>query len=351
MKYLLDISKLRIGDIILESGDTKIISAAIKAATKSDFSHAMLYRDHSLVHAVNEGVFSKNPQRILVSNPEDLKVLRLKNNQNLSVMRKVCDNAGVKIGSLYSKSEAIKTLAVEENKPAKNRKQFCSRLVAQCYEEAGISLVSNSDYCSPEDLNQSDLLFEVKGAVREATEKDIEFFNKKDPNLENQKETFQWLRKTREIFKPKKVDVQTINDVLQALVNHRDMDKKVCRLIKATKYLELYNVDRELNAYRYDEELFKIKLAEDPEKANELIDFEIKLNQREIERHSRNLMASRENYKAQGLNFSKLHMKLHRNILKESKKRLEVIILSLSNESVQKNIAAFELKNVSEVLK
>ena len=49
MKYLLDLKQLQQGDIVLEAGETPVISEMIKKATKSDYSHAMIYIDHTLI--------------------------------------------------------------------------------------------------------------------------------------------------------------------------------------------------------------------------------------------------------------------------------------------------------------
>lgn len=77
MPYILDLHKLQLGDIILESGTTKY-SEAIKTATNSDYSHAMLYVGGSIIHAMPDGVYSENPQRIIVESKESLKVMRTK---------------------------------------------------------------------------------------------------------------------------------------------------------------------------------------------------------------------------------------------------------------------------------
>lgn len=73
MSYLLDFNKLQIGDIILQSGTSKF-SWWIKKITGSNYSHAMLYVGESTIHALTNGVYSTNPQRIIVDSNNDLKV-------------------------------------------------------------------------------------------------------------------------------------------------------------------------------------------------------------------------------------------------------------------------------------
>ncbi|GAB1259859.1 YiiX/YebB-like N1pC/P60 family cysteine hydrolase [Aurantivibrio plasticivorans] len=324
MKYLLDLKALKPGDIVLESGETPFFSEAIKKATKSDYSHAMIYTDQTLIHAVKkEGVFSKNPQRILVSSEEGFKVLRLKDASLRSKLNRVCDNARTKVGSLYSITEASMSV-LPNNLERTSRKQFCSRLVAQSYSQAGISLVDDANYCTPEDLNNSPLLEVVNNCVREATEKDLEMVSRADPNIENQAETFKWLNLSRKHLKKEGAEIQTINDVSEHLSKNNSSDKRICKFINSTRYLKLYNIDRSLNPYRYSNQEFIEKL-QSALNHGEILANEIELNRTELERHEKSLKIARYNYHNVKLKFTKLHIQLYRRLLLETECRLKVI--------------------------
>ena len=323
MKYLLDMSQLQQGDIVLEDGETKFISSAIKKITKSKYSHAMIYVGGTLIHAVAKGgVFSKNPQRILRSSESSFKVLRLKDTLLELNLALVCDNARAKVGSIYSIAEAGKAILPNNDKTTK--KQFCSRLVAQSYNEAGVKIVDDPYFCTPEDINQSPLLEEVKSCVRQATQADLDMAAKIDPNLENQEETLKWLRLARKQLKSEGIEVQTINDVAEHLSKDNTWDKRICKHIESTKYLQLYNVDRKLNTYRYCEKEFSAKV-ESEVNMSDFFNFEFNLNRGEIERHGKNLMIAQNNYRNSKLKYCKLHVKLYRNILKENECRLKII--------------------------
>ena len=325
MKYLLDLKQLQQGDIVLEAGETPIISEMIKKATKSDYSHAMIYIDHTLIHAVKKGgVFSKNPQRILLSSKDSFKVLRLKDPAPHSKLESICDNARAKVGSLYSMTEAGKAV-LPKILQGKNRKQFCSRLVTQSYIEGGIELVNNADYSTPEDINNSDLLEVVNDCVREATEEDIEMASRVDPNLENQEETFKWLKLAREHLKKEGADIQTINDISEHLVKDSSSDKRICKFIESTKYLKIYDVDRKLNPYRYNVQEFTEKM-QTVLNHDELIASEVDLNRRELERYGKSIDIARQNYLNFKFKFTKLHIQLYRKILLETESRLKVIL-------------------------
>lgn len=346
MKYLLDLKKLEPADIVLESGNTKLVSDLIKKVTNSHYSHAMLYIDHSINHATSDGgVYSKNPQRILVDDPTDLKVLRLRDRIPLMAKQQICKESSYLIGSLYGKREAA--LAIKNtNKPAKSRKQFCSRMVAQCYAKYGINIVNNPDYCTPEDINSSNILVEVEDCIREANEHDLIIFERRDPNIELQEETYKWLDKSRVVFKNIGIEIQTINDITAHLANDRKYDNKIVKLINETKYCDLYNVDREINTMRYSTEEMHLFLT-NSDNINEKINSEIALNDREITRHTENLKLSRVNYKNARLKFSKLHVTLYENILNETLTRLTVLkdaisLLGNNPDSLQIKIDSLE---------
>lgn len=347
MKYLLDMTQLRQGDIILEDGENKLVSNIIKKVTKSEFSHAMIYIDHTLIHAVAEGgVFSKNPQRILHSRKNSFKVLRLKEPVQNFVLDMICDNARGKVGSLYSKIEAGRSIR-PKNTETKNKEQFCSRLVAQSYYEAGIKIVNNINYCTPEDINKSELLEEVSGCVKQASLADITMNLKKDPNLENQEETLKWLKQARQLLKKDGVNVQAISDIDAHLFKDSSTDKRICKYIESTKYLKLYNIDRDLNPYRYHESEFAMALDSAPE----LLAFEVDLNRREVVRHGKSLKVYRENYRTSKLKYCKLHVKLYRNLLKECEDRLNVILKYQGIDNPSSRLADQLLNEISSLLR
>lgn len=75
--FILDTVKLVPGDIVLTTRDAPI-SKAIRKATASAFSHALLYvADHSYIHSDGDGVHSGNTQRLLFSDASHAMVLRL----------------------------------------------------------------------------------------------------------------------------------------------------------------------------------------------------------------------------------------------------------------------------------
>lgn len=249
-EYVLDVPSLKLGDIIL-TADSKPGSLAIRTVTNADFSHVMLYVGKSLIHAEPAGVFSKNPQRHLRGRKDHIRVLRFQSLSHEQALA-VCSFARSKIGGLYSKSEAFRSITEARSSRARSMEQFCSRLVAQAFNSVGIDLVNNPDYCTPGDFQRSPILEEIKGVVREATSREIKYSKTPDTVLDHQRDTYRWLKRARAIAFFKRVDLQTMNDVLFFLEENPGCDKDVVKAIRKTGYLQHRERDRGINPYRYD---------------------------------------------------------------------------------------------------
>lgn len=344
MSYLLDLSKLEPGDIILEKGTTKF-STVIKLATGSEYTHAMLYIGNTIMHALTDGVYSKNPQRLLVDDVSGFKVFRYKSGLKGDQLGQVLLYARNLTGSLYSYMEAGMSPALGKvDVDAVSAKQFCSRLVAQSYNQVGIKIVSNPHFCSPADIANSNQLIEVKGCVRKATQLEIDFANTEDPNLENQRRAFEWLNKARTAFDGLGVNIQTQGDVDRHLLMHISLDAKISRYVIDSKYLEHYDVDKLLNPYRYDYLKFSEVLMDQVDPAQILAD-EFNREPNEISRHSQSFFAAGLNHAfSNGQYF--LHMQqLHKNLLGMSHERLSVM------ENFAKEISQNKIANACSYLR
>ena len=171
----LNAQRLQVGDIILTSGPNKV-SKAVRRATNSDFSHAMIYVQHSsIIDATADGVHASNVQRLFFE--EDSVVVALRHRPALAgeTIRKITDFARAATGTEYSKTEAVGVVA-RRMRSVGSRKQFCSRLAAQAYAFAGVNLVPDANYCSPEDLRTSELLVEVEDVLLPASEEEVSFW-------------------------------------------------------------------------------------------------------------------------------------------------------------------------------
>ena len=278
--YVLKWEDLVPGDIVLsrhsfgigiEKISDVVISKIIRTGSNGDYSHAMLYLGQTMVHAHKPGVFSLNPQRIYVSAPDDICVLR-----HLSLSDearcKIANYARSQVGTLYSTSEAITTVILHKTKvPSLTQQQFCSRLVAQSYLAAGIRLVSNADYCAPGDFLRSEALDLVPDITRLANSVDLEIINSRDFVLENQSNTFAWLDKAREIAQKDGTHIRSLNDAIYFAMEHPSADRAIATAIRESGYLNTWCEDDKAHPYRHEEiDLFALAQTRHKAFANEV---------------------------------------------------------------------------------
>jgi hypothetical protein len=279
--FTYDLNSLRRGDIILSTTDEKP-SRLIRLATKSDFSHAMLFTGKIVVHADGDGVFTANLQRRFFREGASI-VLRLRN-ANESEINTICKFATGQIGALYSVPEAILSRLLWRTVwRSISPSQYCSRLVAQAYKSGGKLIVGNSDFCTPGDIEKCSILDVVEGAVREALPEEIEIRNVPDTLKIHQERTFMWLRKVRKLAKKKRMRVSTMNEAFQFVEKYPDLDQVVVQCINESRYLEGFALDKMANPHRYDIPTFRKLLSRTPALTSERLNSEVDTNKNIME--------------------------------------------------------------------
>lgn len=274
--FILNHEHLKPGDIILERGYS-FNSDVIRHMTNSNYSHAMIYVDGTIIEATPEGgVFSRIPNRSLVRSAEDFLVLRPSEKLSSETVYKICKDARELIGSQYSKPEAARTklYGFIRNLFPESRKQFCSRLVAQIYFMNGIKLVESPSFCSPSDIEKSKLLKKIPSMVREASENEKAFALKEKPHDKHTKNSVDFIRQSIIIlnsYSIKNVDVAgedlvitTLNDIARSVFENREnkeLDRDITNAMYESGYMDHIYSDKKSNPYRYDYSLFKFKLC------------------------------------------------------------------------------------------
>src|SRR5665213_2713009 len=95
----LDPDKLEPGDIVLTSGNA-VSSKAIRLATHSEISHAMVYvESYSVIDATEDGVQSRNIQRELFDDNATIVGLRLADGLKPEQKVEICDHVRAAVGS------------------------------------------------------------------------------------------------------------------------------------------------------------------------------------------------------------------------------------------------------------
>jgi len=325
-KYQFNLDTLQPGDILLSRGEGKG-AAFIAKATGGRFSHAMVYVGNSVIHAMPDGVYSKNPQRLLFHSNDDLLALRARGGLTDEQASIIVDTARYWVGALYSKAQAAAVPAYSKARvPTTSPEQFCSRLVAQCYMAAKIQLVVNPDYCSPNDIARSGLLDPVANYSVLASQQAIEFAEDTvDPNMEIQRAAFTWLAKARKLASRRGLgEIATQSEVGHLIYKNPELDSVICNYIHASGYLKHFDVDRSINAFRYDVTLFLEKFSSNHE-IMDAIEVESKINLCELYRHRRNYDAARENARQLPNKYNQLQLRHASNLLIEVHDRLDVL--------------------------
>ena len=252
--HILDLSVLEPGDIVL-STTGGVVSRFIRFLTNSRYSHAMLYVGNSLIHADGGGVFSVNPQRRIVAQGE-MAVYRPREQLDDESMAVAINHVRNEVGSLYSVPHALLVGVMKLRGRDRSGKQFCSRLVAQAYHQAGHSLVRNADYCSPGALARSPRLVRVEHALRPVTDADLRIAATTDQLQIHQNQTFEWLRWVRSAARRRRHRITNFTSALDFIERYPDVDEEAAGHLQACGYLQHYLADVSANPYRYSCDAF-----------------------------------------------------------------------------------------------
>ncbi|MGO4770906.1 YiiX/YebB-like N1pC/P60 family cysteine hydrolase [Flavobacterium sp. W22_SRS_FK3] len=253
--YVLDHTKLITGDIILiRTWDKTCVF--IRKESNSNYSHALVYMgDMSCLESNALGVASQNLQRLGFKNIDDAKVLRLDDFADIKKLRTGINLGRCKVGTSYASRHEVErsNLDTAENAMESNR-QFCTRFVAQIYSDSGINIVSNPDYCSPKDVEESDILFEVIDVLRPASPEEWELTQEEDNITVLQRDAgYIFLNVIRTITKE---DIQSFDQVEEYLIKNPDYDEEFNNELIKSEYLNLGDLEKNGNPSVYDLDLF-----------------------------------------------------------------------------------------------
>lgn len=238
---------LRPGDIVLTT-TAAAVSKAIRVATGSDVSHAMLcVEDRSVIDATGEGVQARNTQRLIFEDECSIHVLRLRDGMSDAQLAAVRTYMRGHIGTQYSTKEAVLTVLGGARQWSK--KQFCSRLVAQAFASAGIWLVGDPNFCSPASLKDSPLLAAVPNATVPVTAEEAAWWQGNDDVPQRMRDA---INAVLDGARAKNPDIQTFDDLHRHLVSHPEHDDSFCRLLETSGYLSLWKIERDKNPWQYD---------------------------------------------------------------------------------------------------
>lgn len=321
-KYIIDRSKLLPGDIIL-TAETAPVSKGVRFFTVSRYSHAAIWVDGTMIESTQDGVFSKNVQRLILEKSSHADVYRSRVPLSRDQALEICDYARSLVGTLYALDEAVLVLPMRKLGLKETKRQFCSRLVALSYHQSGYDLknLRKPLFCTPRMLSKCTAFEKVPDIIREASPAEIAFAQTDDPGKKNQAHLFEWLNAVRELVRQdenlsSKFDIQAVNDVDELLIEHPSLDEQVTALIRSNEYLTFYNHDtkNENLAYRYNPMamIHKVSSFENPD------DFLMDELSKEPEMFRRfEIMTSSmiDKYEKTGLNYFREHLNLYKNLM------------------------------------
>jgi len=235
------------GDIVLTSDSGKT-SRLVRKATNGAVSHAMIcVQSGSVIDSTDFGVQAHNIQRELYENADLLLVYRLRNPIDALPLAEVIDFARSEIGTRYSKLEAARSI-IPGPKP-RDKKMFCSRLVARAYAYAGVRLVADPDYCTPDELRSSPLLIPVTDTVEAVSEVEIVAWRSRPNPIAAMQESQNAVLAAARLLDP---TVENFNDLDAMVQGHPEWDAAIARAYRESGYLELWKSDFAINPWHYD---------------------------------------------------------------------------------------------------
>jgi hypothetical protein len=176
-------------------------------------------------------------------------------------MRLVTDYARSCVGTEYSKKEALQTVLGVSN--VSTKKQFCSRLVARAYANGNVTLVTDIDYCTPNDIRKSVLLRPVDNSVRYISKDEIEAMQAIPSTPERMIEaTNSVLAGARKISR----SIQDFGDMNNYLIEHPEHDEYFSSLYRESGYLTLWHFEKTKNEWMYALEKMEAFRGDDSEK-------------------------------------------------------------------------------------
>lgn len=332
--FLLEHLRLEPGDIILEKG-YEWHSEKICTNTGSRYSHVMLCVGGTIMEATHGGgVFSRIPNRSTVRDVRDFKVMRLAKHPGQEAIDVLCNYARYLAGSKYSISAALRVKGPDILRQFKEngRKQFCSRMVAQCFNRAGLSLVDDANFCSPGDIERSELLTEVPGMVRQATADEVAFAHENIPHSTHIQSSVRFVEMALAIFQSYGIKsvgtdegdivITILSDITTAVIENCDvpgLDEQMTNAINESGYLDYIEADRERNAYRYAPVPFKLhiecKACGSIVRLVDLLEQELKKETDLIDSRARHYLILKENLSS-GLRFAEAEFSIPRGLLK-----------------------------------
>lgn len=307
INFVFDLTRLHPADIILIKTDEELC-----ARMKSDYNHALLYVGRGCyLDSDSPGVGAQNIQRLGFENMNDSVVLRLANPVSELLLEIMFVWARRIVGMEYSLREALLVEASREGNHPHDR-QFCTRYVAQAYQMLGVDIVANPNYCSPQDILNSDRLQRQGSCLRRVTPFDLKICNDQSDVINDQTIiNAEILKSARKILG---IDVQTLESAIIELAKQPNKDAEMTDMLTASGYLQLYDRLYSENKWLIDKDAFRQEYIDDISQLNAInqVRQDSEFNRR---MYLLNLASLQFMYSKYPLRFIKEHMDLYQKLV------------------------------------
>jgi hypothetical protein len=233
------------GDVVLTT-TPEPVSQIIRMVTGADISHAMIcVGKSSVIDSTGDGVHARNLERLILEPGCAGHVLRPVKPLTTDQLHSIISFARAAVGTRYSVTSAGKSVLAGF---VAGRRQFCSRLVAQAYRDAGVNLVSDADFCHPGELLKSAALVEVPNVLRNLSPEEEADWREDIDNVQAMRDsTNALLREARKLSS----EIESLNDIDAYLVEHPEGDAYLVQALRSSRYLELWRDEFERNSWQY----------------------------------------------------------------------------------------------------
>ena len=236
IQYAFNTAKLQKGDILLINDYEESLRKKMGGAK---YTHAALYMgDAFIMEANGYGVTMNHIFSYGFINNDDALVYRPINATKESI-ENVIFFARAKMGNEFSTREALRTRDYRNTEEKEHEERmFCSRLVAQSYEKAGIKLVHNSDYCAPIDFMSTDALEQVPDVLEPVDTDDWRNIIEKKIKERESGDDMIWFSELFEKLQALYVDsnIQYFDKLVEAGLKSPENDEKCIKEIEACGY-------------------------------------------------------------------------------------------------------------------
>ncbi|CAL4868281.1 hypothetical protein MMA231_02556 [Asticcacaulis sp. MM231] len=245
------------------------------------------------------------------------------------------------VGTRYSKREAFRVV-VPGPKP-RTRQQFCSRFVARAFQQVGVILAEDPDYCTPDELRQSPLLIEISDITEEVSEAErLAWASRPNPILATQIAT----NKVLDFARTLDADIESFSDLDQAVQLHPEWDDDIAKVFRESGYLDLWKIDFEVNPWHYSlDEMAKMNRPDRMEDLRGYAIDTIKEFHSGNWRYACNVLHYEAMHKANGRTTDAQLLALYKLLTRNDEKRRNVALSWLKQfypQEVKKNIERVE---------